>query len=52
VLSANDGVRLITELESNRIRIVFDPANLYRPPADPRRDGHEILATFKERAFW
>jgi sugar phosphate isomerase/epimerase len=42
VSSANDGVRLITELESNRIRIVFDPANLYRPPADPRRDGHEI----------
>ena len=42
VSSAKDGMRLITELESNRIRIVFDPANLYRPPADPRRDGHEI----------
>src|SRR5271165_3954478 len=42
VSSANDGVRLITELESSRIRIVFDPANLYRPPANPRRDGHEI----------
>ncbi len=42
VSSANDGVRLIAELESNRIRIVFDPANLYRPPADPRRDVHEI----------
>lgn len=42
VSSANDGMRLIKELESNRIRIVFDPANLYRPPADPRRDGHEI----------
>lgn len=42
VSNANDGVRLITELESNRIRIVFDPANLYRPPADPRRDVHVI----------
>jgi sugar phosphate isomerase/epimerase len=47
VSSANDGVRLITELESNRIRIVFDPANLYRPPADPRRDGHEITHALK-----
>jgi sugar phosphate isomerase/epimerase len=29
-------------LGSNRIRIVFDPANLYRPPANPRRDRHVI----------
>jgi sugar phosphate isomerase/epimerase len=42
VSSANDGVRLIRELGSNRIRIVFDPANLYRPPANPRRDHHVI----------
>lgn len=38
VSNANDAARLITELGSNRIRIVFDPANLYRPPADPRTD--------------
>ena len=42
VSNANDGVRLIRELGSNRIRIVFDPANLYRPPANPRRDDHLI----------
>ena len=42
VSNANDGMRLIRELESNRIKIVFDPANLYRPPADPRQDGHVI----------
>jgi len=42
VSNANDGVRLIRELGSNRIRIVFDPANLYRPPANPRRDDHVI----------
>ena len=38
VSNANDAARLVTELGSNRIRIVFDPANLYRPPADPRKD--------------
>jgi sugar phosphate isomerase/epimerase len=42
VSNANDGMRLIRELGSNRIRIVFDPANLYRPPADPRQDGRVI----------
>jgi sugar phosphate isomerase/epimerase len=42
VSNAHDGVRLIRELRSNRIRIVFDPANLYRPPLDPRRDRHAI----------
>ena len=42
VSNANDGMRLIRELESNGIKIVFDPANLYRPPADPRQDGHVI----------
>jgi sugar phosphate isomerase/epimerase len=42
VSNANDGVRLIEELQSDRIRIVFDPANLYRPPSDPRWDGHVI----------
>ena len=42
VSNAKDGVRLIRELASNRIRIVFDPANLYRPPADPRRDTNVI----------
>jgi sugar phosphate isomerase/epimerase len=42
VANANDAARLIRELGSNRIRIVFDPANLYRPPADPRRDNHVI----------
>jgi sugar phosphate isomerase/epimerase len=39
VSSANDGVRLIRELGSNRIRIVFDPANLYRPPRPSRNYG-------------
>jgi sugar phosphate isomerase/epimerase len=42
VSNASDGARLIRELQSNRIRIVFDPANLYRPPSDPRRDKHVI----------
>ena len=42
VSNANDGARLIGELASNRIRILFDPANLYRPPADPRRDSNVI----------
>lgn len=42
VSNAHDGVRLIRELRSNRIRIIFDPANLYRPPMDPRRDRHVI----------
>ena len=42
VSNAKDGMRLIRELESYRIRIVFDPANLYRPPADPRQDDHVI----------
>jgi len=42
VSNANDALRLIMELGSNRIRIVFDPANLYRPPSDPRKDRHII----------
>jgi sugar phosphate isomerase/epimerase len=42
VSNANAGVRLIGELGSNRIKIVFDPANLYCPPADPRREDHLI----------
>jgi sugar phosphate isomerase/epimerase len=42
IINAHDGVRLIRELRSNRIRIIFDPANLYRPPMDPRRDRHVI----------
>jgi len=42
VSNAHDGVLLIRELRSNRIRIIFDPANLYRPPTDPRRDKHVI----------
>ncbi len=42
VSNANDAMRLINELRSNRIRIVFDPANLYRPPSDPRRDQHVL----------
>jgi sugar phosphate isomerase/epimerase len=42
VSNANDAMRLINGLRSNRIRIVFDPANLYRPPSDPRRDRHVI----------
>jgi sugar phosphate isomerase/epimerase len=42
VSNANDAMRLISELRSNRIRIVFDPANLYRPPSDPRRDQHVL----------
>ncbi|MBV8415492.1 MAG: sugar phosphate isomerase/epimerase, partial [Verrucomicrobia bacterium] len=32
VSSAEDAAHLIAELDSDRIRIVFDPANLYRPP--------------------
>jgi sugar phosphate isomerase/epimerase len=50
VSNANDAARLIRELRSSRIRIVFDPANLYRPPADPRTncavitDGLTLLA--------
>lgn len=42
VSNAADGSRLINQLQSDRVRIVFDPANLYRPPADPRRDGYVI----------
>ena len=42
VSNAQDAARLIAELDSDRIRIIFDPANLYRPPADPRRDGYVI----------
>jgi sugar phosphate isomerase/epimerase len=42
VSNADDAARLIAELDSDRIRIIFDPANLYRPPADPRRDGYVI----------
>jgi sugar phosphate isomerase/epimerase len=42
VSNAENAARLIAELESDRIRIVFDPANLYQPPADPRRDGYVI----------
>jgi sugar phosphate isomerase/epimerase len=42
ISNATDGMRLMTELDSHRIRFVFDPANLYRPPANPRRDGHVI----------
>ena len=42
VSNAGDAARLISELESDRIKIIFDPANLYRPPADPRRDRHII----------
>ena len=42
VCSAQSAARLISELASDRIRIVFDPANLYRPPADPRRDRQVI----------
>jgi sugar phosphate isomerase/epimerase len=42
VSNAQDAARLIAELNSDRIRIIFDPANLYRPPADPRRDGYVI----------
>ncbi len=42
VCNAPSAARLISELASDRIRIVFDPANLYRPPADPRRDRHVI----------
>ena len=40
VSNAKDALRLITELDSDRIRIVFDPANLYRPPSDPRKDRY------------
>jgi sugar phosphate isomerase/epimerase len=42
VSNANDAMRLINELRSNRTRIVFDPANLYRPPSDPRHDRYVI----------
>jgi sugar phosphate isomerase/epimerase len=52
VSNANDALRLIRELDSNRIRIVFDPANLYRPPNDPRKDRHIItdaLASLGDR---
>jgi sugar phosphate isomerase/epimerase len=52
VSNANDALRLIMELGSNRIRIVFDPANLYRPPSDPRKDRHIItdaLASLGDR---
>jgi sugar phosphate isomerase/epimerase len=42
VCNAQRAARLISELGSDSIRIVFDPANLYRPPADPRRDRHVI----------
>ena len=42
VSSAGDAARLIAQLDSDRIRIVFDPANLYRPPADPRLDGSVV----------
>ena len=42
VSNAEDAARLIAEVDSDRIRIVFDPANLYRPPADPRRDAYVI----------
>src|SRR5438552_10734453 len=33
VSNADDAARLIAELDSDRIRIIVDPANLYRPPA-------------------
>jgi sugar phosphate isomerase/epimerase len=42
VSSAEDAARLIAQLASDRIRIVFDAANLSRPPFDPRRDGSVI----------
>lgn len=42
VCNAQSAARLMSELASDRIRIVFDPANLYRPPADPQRDGYVI----------
>lgn len=42
VSSAEDAARLIAELDSDRIRIIFDAANLYQRPADPRRDGYVI----------
>jgi sugar phosphate isomerase/epimerase len=38
VNSATAADRLIKELDSDRIRIVFDAANLYSPPADPSLD--------------
>jgi sugar phosphate isomerase/epimerase len=47
ISNANDAVRLIKELQSNRIRIVFDPANLYRPPLDPRWDRHIVTDALK-----
>jgi sugar phosphate isomerase/epimerase len=42
VSNAEDAARLIGQLDSDRIKIVFDAANLYRTPADPRRDGYVI----------
>jgi sugar phosphate isomerase/epimerase len=42
VSDAQSAVRLISELGSDRLRIVFDPANLYRLPADPRKDRYVI----------
>lgn len=42
VSNGGDATRLIRELESDQVRIIFDPANLYRPPADPRRDRYVI----------
>jgi sugar phosphate isomerase/epimerase len=42
VSNAGDAARLISELESDRIKIIFDSANLYRPPVDPRRDRYVI----------
>jgi len=42
VNSAENAARLVRELGSDRIKIVFDPANLYAPPADPSRDGHIV----------
>jgi sugar phosphate isomerase/epimerase len=42
VSSAEDAARLVAELDSDRIKMIFDPANLYRPPSDPRRDGYVI----------
>jgi sugar phosphate isomerase/epimerase len=42
VNSATAADRLIKELDSDRIRIVFDAANLYSPPADPSLDVNLI----------
>jgi sugar phosphate isomerase/epimerase len=52
VSNADNAARLLSELGSDRIKIVFDPANLYRHPADPRRDrdvitdGLSVLGNF------